>query len=74
MTKKELIEKMKDLPDNSPVILADNTTDDPMSCFYSEIEGFVEEYYEGDIEDPNNKPSGKALFLSFDNKLNENPI
>ncbi len=73
MTKKDLIEKMKDLPDNAPVILLDYTTDDPYTMTYStDLENMVDDYF-ADAEDQE-KPKGKAFFIGFENRLNPNPI
>jgi hypothetical protein len=73
MTIKELKEFIKDLPDDMPVGLLDMSTDDFTDGNYSlstdnfMIDDYVKE--EGDME-----PLGKALFITFENHLNENPI
>jgi len=68
MTKLELIEKMKDLPDNAPVILIDMSTDDPYECTLS-YETEIDDYFK-EVEEQE-KPEGKALFIYFDNILED---
>jgi hypothetical protein len=66
-----------DLPDDMPVILLDSTTDntDDMNYHFTNQEIDVDDYYNNGSEEAlEGIPAGKALFLYFDNKLNENPI
>lgn len=76
MTKKDLIEKMKDLPDDAPVILVDSTTDDNTDACYSQSCDLAIDDYWDDPEGSlgGDKPNGKALFVYFENKLNPDPI
>lgn len=65
------------LPDNMPVILLDVTTDstDDMNYHFTNQEIAIDDYYINDSEEAlEGIPAGKALFLYFDNRLNENPI
>ncbi len=70
---KDLKELIKDLPDDMPFNLIDMSTDDFTDGNYaiSKDSFMIEDYVleEGDME-----PAGKALFLTFTNHLNENPI
>jgi len=64
------------LPDDMPVILLDVSTDDE-DCNYhftnEEIE--INDYYILGSDDAlEGIPAGKAVYLHFDNRLNENPI
>jgi hypothetical protein len=69
--------KFAKLPEDMPVILLDTSTDDSddMNYHFTNQEIEVDDYYRFDTEDYlEGKPVGKALFLYFDNKLNEDPI
>lgn len=74
---KKFIEK-NNLPDDMPVGLVDITTDDTddMNYSFSDENFQVEDYYSQEDEgtDDYGKPRGKMLFITFENKLNENPI
>ncbi len=74
MTVGELRTIIKGLPKDMPVGLLDLSTDDAYSMSYMlKKEDFeIQDYYEDAETD--NEPMGKALFICFDNKLNENPI
>lgn len=69
--------RLKDLPDDMPVILMDISTDDVESCNYvfrnENVD--IDDYYIFESEEyDRGEPSGKALFLYFDNMLNDDPI
>ena len=74
MNVKELKQKLENLPDDMMVGLLDSTTDDrdDMNYFISEEDIFIEDCWLPDNED--GEPDCKMLFISFENKLNENPI
>jgi len=74
MNVKELKQKLENLPDDMKVGLLDATTDDrdDMNYFISDEDVFVEDCWKEDNE--TGEPDGKMLFISFENKLNENPI
>ena len=74
MNVKELKKKLENLPDDMMVGLLDATTDDrdDMNYFISDEDVFVEDCWKEDNE--TGEPDGKMLFISFENKLNENPI
>ena len=74
MNVKELKEKLENLPDDMMVGLLDTTTDDryDMTYFISDEDVFVDDCYKEDNE--NGEPDGKMIFISFENKLNEDPI
>lgn len=72
LTIKDLKEKIQNLPDDMKVQLLDLTTDDPYESSYSltpESCG-VDDYV--DMEDE--EVAGQLFWISFENKLNENPI
>lgn len=75
---KDLKKIIQDLPDNMPVGLLDLTTDvsEEMNYSLSEKNFEIEDYYHEDDEGIDNYgvPRGKILFISFENKLNENSI
>lgn len=72
MNIKELKEVIADLPDDMPVGLLDLTTDDFHNCNYGLKK---EDLTVGDyVKEEGDEVSGKALYLCFENKLNENPI
>lgn len=69
--------RLKGLPDDMPVILMDISTDDVESCNYvfrnENVD--IDDYYIFDSEAyDRGEPSGKALYLYFDNMLNDDPI
>lgn len=71
LTIKDLKEKIQNRPDDMKVQLLDLTTDDPYESSYSltpESCG-VDDYV--DIEE---EVAGQVFWISFKNKLNENPI
>lgn len=74
---KNFIEK-NNLPDDMPVGLLDTTTDDTdfMNYRISDDNLMIEDYYfrEDEFTDDYGKSRGKMLFITFENKLNENPI
>lgn len=72
MTIKELKEKIKDLPDDMRFGLLDSTTDDFGDSNYS-VTGESFEILDY-VEEEEREIVGKALFLVFENVLNENPI
>lgn len=70
-TVKDLKGIIKDLPDDMPVALLDTSTDD----FYDSTYTLSREDFEIDDwikEEDQEEPSGVALFITFDNKLNPN--
>lgn len=67
---KDLKEFIKDLPDDMPVGLLDLTTDD-FDLMNSKIEDIIIEDY---VIEEGGETEGKALFICFENKFNENPI
>ncbi|MFH6966468.1 hypothetical protein [Flavobacterium sp. FlaQc-28] len=75
---KDLKKIVQDLPDEMPVGLLDLTTDETENMNYhlSEENFEIEDYYHEDDESTDNYgvPRGKMLFISFENKLNENSI
>jgi len=72
MNVKELKEFLKDLPDEMPVGLLDMTTDDFTDCNYpvNKDNLIIDDCVKEEGEDV----SGKMLFITFENSLNENPI
>lgn len=78
MNIKELKNIIKDLPDDMSVGLIDLTTDNTDDMNYSlKNENFeIDDYYHPDDEgtDSYGVSRGKMLFISFENKLNENSI
>ncbi len=54
-----------------PVRLLDITTDDPGDACYKPIDISVEDYLKHEDDE---EPSGKCLWISFENVLNENSI
>ena len=70
----ELKKIIENLPDDMMVGLLDATTDDrdDMNYFISEEDVFVEDCWKEDNE--TGEPDGKMLFITFENKLNENSI
>lgn len=77
MNIKKLKEIIKDLPDEMPVILLDETTSDVdyMNYQLADDSFQVDEYYKLDSEDHENGiPAGLALFITFENHLNEDPV
>ena len=70
----ELKKIIENLPDDMIVGLLDATTDDrdDMNYFISEEDVFVEDCWKEDNE--TGEPDGKMLFITFENKLNENSI
>ncbi|MBD8081109.1 hypothetical protein [Chryseobacterium caseinilyticum] len=76
-TVKDFKEILENLPEDMPVGLIDVTTDDTDDMNYPlGKENFtIEDYFRGDQTDDNyGTPLGKMLFITFENKLNENPI
>ena len=74
---KELKELIKDLPDDMNFGLIDLTTDDTddMNYSVSKDDFNVEDCYDNDSDSETyGEIKGKMLFLTFENKLNENPI
>lgn len=74
-----------DVPDDMPIILIDTTTDDTHDMNYFldvkesleigdtyPIDGTEEDYAEAGVEF--GEPTGKAVMIFFENRLNENPI
>ena len=63
---------IKDLPDEMPVGLVDSSTDDYDDGNYklSESNLSIEDY----VIEPEGETKGKMFVISFDNKLNPNPI
>ena len=74
MTVKELKQKLENLPDDMMVGLLDGTTDDrdDMNYFIEDQDVFVGHCWKEDNE--TGEPDGKMLFITFENKLNENSI
>lgn len=72
MNVKELKERLGVLPDDMPVLLLDWTTDDPYASSYSIADDNIGVHDYLDEED--GEVLGKALWIGFKNKLNENPI
>lgn len=73
MTLEEFNELTKDLPKDMSICLCDLTTDAPYDGSY-DIEKSnvsVEDTYEHEDDE---EPIGKCLVISFENKLNPNPI
>lgn len=72
MNIKELKEIIKDLPDEMLFGLLDLTTDDFYECNYpiSKNNFEIDDY----VKEEESESQGKMLFLTFENKLNENPI
>lgn len=72
MTIKELKEIIADLPDDMPVGLWDATTDYDLDMNYSlsKEDFMIEDCVDLDTEEI----TGKMLFITFENKLNENSI
>lgn len=72
MNIKDLKDFIKDLPDEMPFGLMDLTTDDFHDGNYSisEEDLIIEDY----VKEEEGEVQGKMLFLTFENKLNENPI
>lgn len=72
MTKGDLVKLIEHLPDNMPVGLVDLSTDDiDESNYRLTPESFSVEY----VEDPaTGQQFGKALLITFVNKLNPNPL
>lgn len=72
MTIGELREVIKDLPDDMPFALIDLSTDNYTDCNYplSKASFEIMDY----MEEEDGEPVGKALFIVFENKLNEDPI
>ena len=68
----ELKEIIADLPDDMPVYLLDVTVDDQNGSY--DIEEDEIGVGEGTAEDDDDEIIGKALWINFDNRLNENPI
>lgn len=68
-TIKDLREKIKDLPDEAPVILIDGSTDDSDGCT-SPDEIFTNEY----VSEEDNEIKGDALYLSYYNHHRVNPV
>lgn len=68
---KQFIEK-NNLPDNMSVGLIDTSTDDFDSLNYNikEENLIVEDY----VSEPEGEIEGKMLFITFENKLNPNPL
>lgn len=65
------------LPDDMPIGILDLTTDDTNDANYpfNEEVLMVDDYYNIDeFEEADYEPKGKMLFITFENKLNENPI
>ena len=75
---KDLKKIIENLPDEMPVGLLDLTTDETENMNYplQESDFDIEDYYSSDDEGTDNYgvPRGKMLFISFENKLNENSI
>jgi len=75
---KDLKTIIENLPDDMPVGLLDLTTDVTEEMNYSlhESDFEIEDYYSSEDEGTDNYgvPRGKMLFISFENKLNENSI
>lgn len=72
MTIKELKQCIADLPDEMPVGLMDETTDDFYALNYTITkENFVVDDY---VKEEDGEIEGKMLFITFGNKLNPNPI
>lgn len=78
MNVKDLKKIIENLPDEMPVQLLDLTTDvtEEMNYSLSETDFEVEDYYHPDDENTDNYgvPRGQMLYISFENKLNENSI
>ena len=72
MTILELKNIIKDLPDDMPVGLLDETTDG----FFDRNYALTDENFQIDecVAEEDGEVVGKMLFICFENKLNENPI
>lgn len=70
----DLKKYLKDLPDDMPVILLDTSTDSVEHANYALFDDdvYIDDYYIEDAED--DTPAGKAVFICFENMLNDDPI
>ena len=72
MVVKELIEKLSKYPENYPVVLLDETTDEESASCYGITDSKI-----GEVDlfkYPDEEKGYKGIAISFKNKLNENPI
>lgn len=72
MVVKELIEKLSKYPDDYPVVLLDETTDDESDSCYAITDSKISEVDLFKYPDEDN--GYKGVGISFENRLNEDPI
>lgn len=72
ITVKDLKEILEDKPEDMPVGLWDMSTDDFYDGNYpiTKEDFLIEDY----VQEEGGEPKGKMLFITFENKLNENSI